>query len=92
MKKVIQICIGVFVCLMTAISAEPIKISQQVDSAMVDEMNFEQVSIPVSSGLADLKNTAVQRRPIEPGFLFLFGLGIIGMITVHRLKFHSKGS
>lgn len=87
MKKFIQICIVVFVCLMAATSAGFMKIPQQADTSEAVESGSKQISIPVASTLAEAKNVTFQRRPIEPGVLFLFGMGIIGIIGIHRVKF-----
>jgi hypothetical protein len=62
-------------------------IPQQTDSAKAVEIGSRLTSIPAVSTLAELKNVKYQRRPVEPGVLFLFGMGIIGIIVIHRLKF-----
>lgn len=93
MKKLTQICIVVFVCLMAATSAGFMNIPRQndsvkaVESVQAVEMDSNLISIPVATSLADVKNETFQHRPIEPGILFLFGIGVIGIIGIHRLKF-----
>jgi hypothetical protein len=72
---------------MAATSAGFMNIPQQTDTVKAVEMGSKLISIPAVSTLADLSNTPFQRRPIEPGVLFLFGMGIIGIIGIHRLKF-----
>jgi hypothetical protein len=72
---------------MAATSAGFMKIPQQTDSVKAVGMDAKLISIPVAGTYADLINLTFQRRPIEPGVLFLFGSGLIGIIAVHRLKF-----
>jgi hypothetical protein len=72
---------------MAATSAGFMKIPEQGDSVKAVEMESKPISIPVVSTLAKLKDVTFQHRPIEPGVLFLFGMGIIGIIGIHRLKF-----
>lgn len=88
MKKFIQICVVVLVCLSAATSAGFMKIPERPGSLNAVETDSKQDSIPVADMLVELKNEAFQRRPIEPGVLFLFGIGLIGIIGIHRLKFH----
>jgi hypothetical protein len=63
------------------------KIPQQADSMNAVEMDSKLISTPGASTLADLNKVTFRHRPIEPGVLFLFGMGIIGIIGIHRLKF-----
>lgn len=63
------------------------KIPQQADSVKAVEINAKQDPIPSNIALSDFNKAVFQRRPIEPGELFLFGIGIIGIIGIHRLKF-----
>jgi hypothetical protein len=72
---------------MAATSAGFMNIPQQTDTVKAVEMGSKQISIQAFSTLTDLKNVTFQRRPIEPGVLFLFGMGIIGIIGIHRIKF-----
>jgi hypothetical protein len=72
---------------MAATSAGFMKIPEQAESGKSVEMSSKQTSIPAVGAFADSENETFQHRPIEPGVLFLFGMGIIGIISIHRLNF-----
>lgn len=72
---------------MAATSTGFMNIPKQTDTVKIVGMDSKHISMPVGSTFTDLKDATYQQRPIEPGVLFLFGLGIIGIIGIHRLKF-----
>jgi hypothetical protein len=72
---------------MAATSAGFMIIPEQAESGKSVDISSKQTSMPAVSAFADAENETFQHRPIEPGVLFLFGLGIIGIISIHRLKF-----
>lgn len=88
MKKVIQICIAILVvCLAAATSTGFMNNSDPATSLQAPVADTNQVSILSLIDTVSIKETESHGRPVEPSMLFLFGVGIIGIITIHRLKF-----
>jgi hypothetical protein len=87
MKKSIQICIYVVVCLAIAASAGSMMIPDPTDTLQTAEIKPAQSLLSSTIDLDGFDLSAPDRRPVEPGVLFLFGIGIIGIICVHRIKF-----
>ena len=87
MKKIIQICIYTVVCLAIAASAGSMMIPNSSDTQQTAQIQPVQTQISGVADLADFDPSAPDRRPVEPAVLFLFGVGIIGIVGIHRLKF-----
>ena len=87
MKRVIQVCIILVVFMMATTSAAYMKNINQTESIQSIAMEKAQVftyNLIDLSGHGDLDS---HNRPVEPAILFLFGIGIIGIYSIHRLKF-----
>jgi hypothetical protein len=87
MKKIIQICIYTVVCLAIAASAGSMMTPHTSDTQQTAQVQPVQTKLSGISDLDGMNLPVPDRRPVEPAVLFLFGVGIIGIVCVHRLKF-----
>ena len=86
MKKIVNICIVLSLFFGVAIATSYVSEAGPMTNAQIG-LTINQIVGTSGIDTDKFDYEAKNMQPIEPAVIFLFGIGIIGMITLHRLKF-----